>query len=43
MLSQVLEYPPERIQKSQGALFNWLIRHHGDHPNPNGPAADARD
>jgi hypothetical protein len=43
MLSRVLEYPPERIQKSRGALFNWLIRHHGDHPNPNGPAADPRD
>jgi hypothetical protein len=28
ILSQGLEYPPERIQKSRGALFNWLIRHH---------------
>jgi hypothetical protein len=43
MLSRVLEYPPERIQKSRGALFNWLIHHHGEHPNTNGPAADPRD
>jgi hypothetical protein len=29
MLGRVLEFPPERIRTSRGALFNWLIRHHG--------------
>jgi hypothetical protein len=29
ILGRVLEYPPERIRKSRGALFNWLIRRHG--------------
>jgi hypothetical protein len=43
ILSRVLEYPPERIQKSRGALFNWLIRHHGERANHTDPAADPRD
>jgi hypothetical protein len=43
ILSRVLEYPPERIRTSRGALFNWLIRHHGERANHDGPAADPRD
>jgi hypothetical protein len=43
MLGRVLEYPPERIHKSRGALFNWLIRHHGERPHNPDPDPDARD
>ena len=42
ILSRVLEVPTDRIRTSRGALFNWLIQHHGAHPHKGSAASDPR-
>ena len=42
ILGRVLEIPPEKIRTTRGALFNWLIQHHGEHPPKSGSAPDPR-
>jgi hypothetical protein len=42
IIRRVLEVPDERIRTSRGALFNWLIHHHGTRNTTHNGAADAR-
>lgn len=42
ILGRVLEIPAERIQKSRGALFNWLIHHHDPPQHPSDTTPDTR-
>jgi broad specificity phosphatase PhoE len=34
ILDKTLAVPPERIRKSRGALFNWLLRHYREPQHP---------
>jgi hypothetical protein len=42
ILNHVLALPPERIRTSRGALFNWLIEHHGKIPHNGESTQDDR-
>ncbi len=42
ILSRVMEIPSDRIRTSRGALFNWLIHHHGEFSDEADAASDPR-